>query len=424
MFLVGVFGRGLWSGSMIRVNKYMKFLKVLMILTWFTTALTGCGEKVIDSGKKYSQLSEADFVSPPEQGTYSVGSSNIEVAEAFSDLGDAAMELYLAGRPDANGKVAFITDILKYPEDALITPLTIPDNEAIFGPASGKRLKVLTFVTFPTKPTEQKDSYDFPYMNSAFGTFENMLAAGEKPQFAEPDAQYPLIILSHGATAHGIYDVQHAHDLSRNGYIVAVLFYGDERTTGSDETNPHWNPLRPLMTSAVLDTLLAHPDFGPRIDKDNIGISGHSFGGFTSLALGGGEIIEGTNFADDRFSAAVIAAPWVGGVYSGKTVYAFTDENRSLANVKIPVITMFGTIDQITTAESILPATKYLAGDHYLVELIGQSHIFEGGSWMDRNSWELTFFNAYLKNDEKALKNLKTAKSMTGGNKDLQLFDY
>jgi hypothetical protein len=59
-----------------------------------------------------------------------------------------------------------------------------------------------------------------------------------------------------------------------------------------------------------------------------------------------------------------------------------------------------------------------------VVELVDQPHIFEQGSWEDRDNWELLFFSAYLKNNPASLEMLKTARSMKGGNEDIQLFDY
>ena len=67
---------------------------------------------------------------------------------------------------------------------------------------------------------------------------------------------------------------------------------------------------------------------------------------------------------------------------------------------------------------------KKLGGPTYVVELIDQPHVFEGGSWQDRDNWELLFFNAYLKNDAGALAALEVSDSMQGGNADRQLFDY
>jgi hypothetical protein len=58
------------------------------------------------------------------------------------------------------------------------------------------------------------------------------------------------------------------------------------------------------------------------------------------------------------------------------------------------------------------------------VELIDQPHIFESGSWQDRNNWEMLFFAAYLKDDKQALQKLKLGLSMKGGNQDLQRLEY
>ena len=252
-----------------------------------------------------------------------------------------------------------------------------------------------------------------------------MLGPGEAPGFADPDARYPLIILAHGASAHGVYDVRHAHDLASHGYIVAVINYGDDRTAVADQPNHHVSFLRPFLTKAVLDAILESETFGPHIDADNIGITGHSFGGFTALALAGGPYRGNTaTVGDERIKAGVIAAPWVGGNYDGSDVFAFGPNNIALNEVDIPIICFFGTKDEVTLATFILPAMKQLSGATYVVELVDQPHIFEQGSWEDRDNWELLFFSAYLKHDAASLAALKTARSMKGGNEDVQLFDY
>ncbi|MDJ0938622.1 MAG: hypothetical protein QNJ00_02530 [Woeseiaceae bacterium] len=120
----------------------------------------------------------------------------------------------------------------------------------------------------------------------------------------------------------------------------------------------------------------------------------------------------------------MLAAPWVGGEYDSNEVFAFGDQNRDLANVTVPVLCAYGSRDEVTLASYILPAMKQLGGPTYVIELVDQPHVFEGGSWQDRDAWELLFFNAYLKGDRLALETLKTARSMQGGNADIQLFDY
>jgi len=349
----------------------------------------------------------------------------MEVASEYVDIGDEAMHEYLLGRAEESDQPRYIADILKHPESAWVINVPVPNESALYGPASGQTLPVATFLTFPSSAEQHQGAYAFPYHDARYGIFEDMLGAGETPSFADPDEHYPLIILAHGSSAHGIYDVRHAHSLASNGYIVAVITYGDDRTVDPGDPNHHVSFLRPLLTKAVLDSILESETFGAHVDTDNIGITGHSFGGFTALAVAGGPF-QGNmaTVRDKRIKAGVIAAPWVGGNYDGREFFAFGPNNNELSRVTIPMICFFGTKDESTLASFILPAAKQLSGPTYVVELVDQPHIFEQGSWEDRDNWELLFFSAYLKNDQEALAILKTAHSMKGGNEDVQLFDY
>lgn len=373
-----------------------------------------------------SEAPDANIEGDPfGKGPHSVASTNMEVAPAHVDIGDDAMHEYLVGRSADSGQPQFFADILRYPEAAWVTDVKVPDIEDLYGPASGMTLPAVTFIAYPSSEERPQKSYSFPYHDAAYGKFENMLGPGEEPRFANPNRRYPLIILSHGSNAHGIYDVAHAHDLASHGYIVAVITYGDERTTKADGTNAHVGYLRSLITKAVLDSLLDSSSFGPHIDANNIGVSGFSFGGFTALAIAGGAI-EGnsSSVSDKRIKAAVVAAPWVGGIYDDENYFAFGLNNTGLNHIDIPVIGLFGTNDEVTHSSFILPAMKELAGPAYLVELIDQTHALEEGSWEDRNNWELLFFSAFLKRDPASLEALNTTRSMKGGNDDVQLFDY
>lgn len=349
----------------------------------------------------------------------------MEVAPEYVDIDDDAMHEILLGRAAESGQSLFLTDILKYPASAWITEVRVPDDHALYGPASGTTLPVVTFIAFPSSARHPEARYAFPYHKGRYGIFENMLGPGDRPDFAEPYKRYPLIILAHGAEAHGIFDVGHAQALASHGYIVAVITYGDDRTAKTGELNLHVSYLRPFLTKAVLDSLLDSEIFSPHIDAANIGITGHSFGGFTALAVAGGPFQgNDSTVSDGRIKAGVVAAPWVGGNYDGRDVFAFGVNNTGLHRVDIPIICLFGTNDEATPASFILPAMKQLSGPTYVVELVDQPHIFEQGSWEDRDNWELLFFSAYLKHDPESLETLKNAISMKGGNKDIQLFDY
>lgn len=364
-------------------------------------------------------------IQPPGRGPHSVGSTNMEVASEYADIGDEAMHEFLLGRPEESGDSRYVTDVLKYPESAWVIDVPVPDERTLYGPASGQSLPVVTFLTYPSRAKQTQNNYAFPYHDAAYGVFEDMLGAGETPSFADPEKRYPLIIVAHGGSAHGIYDVRHAHNLASHGYIVAVIFYGDDRTAYANNPNHHVAFLRPLLTKAVLDSLLESETFGAHIDIENIGITGHSYGGFTALAMAGGPYLGNTaTVSDKRIKAGVIAAPWVGGNFDGKDVFAFGPNNSDLSRVTAPMLCFFGTKDEDTPASFILPAARQLSGPTYVVELVDQPHIFEQGSWEDRDNWELLFFSAYLKNDPASLETLTIARSMKGGNEDVQLLDY
>ena len=222
----------------------------------------------------------------------------MEVSPEYASIGDEAMHDSLLGNSTSGDTPRYIADILLHPKSAWIVDVAVPDQADIYGPASGRTLPVATFIAYPSVARSEPGTYAFPYNDAQYGVFEDMLAAGETPSFDDPETQYPLIVLAHGASAHGIYDVRHAHALASHGYIVAVPTFGDDRTGYPDNPNHHVSFLRPLLTKAVIDSLLDSETFGPHIDGDNIGISGHSFGGFTVFYLSNLRFPEFSHFLD------------------------------------------------------------------------------------------------------------------------------
>ena len=357
---------------------------------------------------------------PLERGPYAVGSSNVEVTSEFEEIGDETIEKYLSGDSETLESIRYITDLLKYPESAWIVDVDVPDEPDLYGHVSGISMPVFSYIVYPTSNIEQPNNYVFPFHNGTYGAFENMLAVGEKPDFADPDERYPLIIDSHGFTAHGMYDVGRVHELASQGYIVAVIFYGDRRTfVGESQTIAAY--LRPLFTKAVLDSLLNSDEFGPHIDSNNIAMAGFSAGGTTAFAMSGGKLFgKPTAVTDTRIKANALAAPWVG----NDELIPFGPNNSGLAEIDTPTLTLFATNDEAATPSTILAAVNQLKGPTYVIELVDQPHVFEPGSWVDRKNWEALFFAAYLKKDPVAMKLLTEGSSMKGGNRDIQLFEY
>ena len=109
---------------------------------------------------------------------------------------------------------------------------------------------------------------------------------------ARSPEKLPLIVLSHGTGGSAIHFSWLAEKLASNGYMVAsVNHHGN--TAGEDEYLPQgfslwWERARDI--SALIDNLIIDPDLASRIDQDRMAAGGFSLGGYTSIALAGGQI--------------------------------------------------------------------------------------------------------------------------------------
>ena len=112
-------------------------------------------------------------------------------------------------------------------------------------------------------------------------------AARDAEQAAGP--RRPLILLSHGfgGTASDLAWLGTA--LATHGFIaVAVNHPGNNGLEDKTIEGASLMWLRAVDLSAIIDALLDHKTFGSRIDPARIGAAGHSFGGYTVLAVAGG----------------------------------------------------------------------------------------------------------------------------------------
>jgi predicted dienelactone hydrolase len=107
---------------------------------------------------------------------------------------------------------------------------------------------------------------------------------------------YPLILLSHGTGGSAIQLMWLGRYLAARGFIVAAPNH--HGNTGVEQYQAQGFMLfweRPKDLSAALDLLLADPQIGPFVDRDRIGAAGFSLGGYTVLAIAGGQ------FSPERF---------------------------------------------------------------------------------------------------------------------------
>jgi predicted dienelactone hydrolase len=124
------------------------------------------------------------------------------------------------------------------------------------------------------------------------GPFTLDVAIGGQPV----DQVKGLILLSHGIGGSELGHSALAQTLARHGYLVAAMRHpGDnwqDQTLIQNSPERYFDE-RPRQASRVIDAILADPAWKGRITADSqgprVGALGHSAGGYTVLALAGGQ---------------------------------------------------------------------------------------------------------------------------------------
>lgn len=168
------------------------------------------------------------------------------------------------------------------------------------------------------------------------------------------DGKFPLVVISHGNSGSHLLYRTISTFIAKRGYIVAMLeHYGNNRNNNELEKSIKNLQYRPRHVSLTIDFLLSENIFGQSISIDKIAIVGHSFGGYTALALAGGkpwtqtgQQVEVQN--DPRIKALILMAP----------AAAFFIPKNSLDKVNIPILLLIAEHDQFTpkkwTADVVL----------------------------------------------------------------------
>lgn len=175
----------------------------------------------------------------------------------------------------------------------------------------------------------------------------------------------PVVVFSHGNTAYAEQSAFFTEFLAARGFLVVAPDH-----TGNTFGQPldpgifHW---RPTDLTAVIDHLGALPDTDPiaALVSDDIAVAGHSFGGYTVLAVGGArwavdamlayceadaiqlggcdslrdaEAIFRAGFLDPRVDAVISMSPGIVGVFG----------DSGLTHIDVPTLLVTGSRDQRT----------------------------------------------------------------------------
>ncbi len=177
---------------------------------------------------------------------------------------------------------------------------------------------------------------------------------------------------------------------------------------------------RPLDVTFAIDQVeklnQADPTFKGRLDVAHIGMAGHSFGAFTTLAIAGqvfeSPLLGPLSWADPRVKAAIPMSP---SVPRNKSRL-----DESFSKIKIPCFHMTGTLDDspigdTKAAERRLPFDHINGADQFLLTFNGGDHMVFSGRLTGEAAREkdpvfqdlvclgsTAFWDAYLKDDAKA----------------------
>lgn len=159
-----------------------------------------------------------------------------------------------------------------------------------------------------------------------------------------------------------------------------------------------------------------------RLNLNRIGMSGHSYGAATTLAVAGRKFRLNRSFHDTRIDAFLAMSP-----QPGKGL----EPNTAFGHIVKPFLCMTGTQDASPIDPNVKPSTRRLvyaafpAGDKYQLVLEGAEHFAFGDSrglrTRGRNpkhhpaiqEISVRFWNAYLKDDTDSKRWLKSKRAVT-----------
>jgi dienelactone hydrolase len=225
------------------------------------------------------------------------------------------------------------------------------------------------------------------------------------------DGPFPVIVFSHGLGGSREGYAYLGNHWASWGFVCVHLQHpgSDESVWKDKDTKKAWKAMHAAANAKnaadrtadvrfALDMLekmnRETPPYKGKFDMNKVGISGHSFGGHTTLSAIGLSGYTGKSSADSRIKAAIsMSAPAVKGWFMRKKVYK---------QIHTPCLHLTGTLDNspigdTKAADRRIPYDQISGADQFLVNFNGADHmVFSGRAGIkgDRSRDEL--FHAYI----------------------------
>ena len=249
---------------------------------------------------------------------------------------------------------------------------------------------------------------------------------------AENPTKFPVVVFSHGLGGSKAAGKLWGEHWASHGYVaVHVQHPGSDESVWKDKpTAQVESSLKSAMTMSNLGLRVGDVHFvideivrrsgGKDVafkdaDSKKIGVSGHSFGAQTTLAIAGqvSPVVRGQSGFDKRVVAAIAFSP---------NARNKTKMDKQFGDIRMPFFSITGTKDGAvlndgtTIEDRTLPYIHMPSGDKYLLVLDGGDHMVFGGQTFTRRmtsprddeirgdvkAASLMFWNAYLKGDNQA----------------------
>lgn len=235
-------------------------------------------------------------------------------------------------------------------------------------------------VWFPLADDTVGDPHRYTFITGDY--YESPRAISVDAAAIAPDGPFPLVVYTHGSGGLRYIHSDYTETLASHGYLVVAADHAGNTAvdqflqTEDDRATIAFN--RPRDVQVLIDQM-TNPEnidtagFVGSVDPERVAVTGHSLGGYATLAVAGGMSNDaGTIEPDPRVDALIPLAPAIG---DGDPADSLLTE-EFLVNVTAPVLVMVGTADASTPPSPNVDRTVAEVSSDvvYRVDLVDAAH--------------------------------------------------